>query len=785
MSMTAACLHCGSAIAAGTPADAEFCCRGCQAAYALLRGMGLDQYYRRRCIDPAQRPLKPEEDAGPIDYRPHVRQSEDGLATLHLMVEGLHCAACVWLIESILARQPGVVQARLNMTTRRLVVRWREGETEANAFLAPVEAVGYRLMPYDPARLGRESERQEKELLRAMAVAGFAAGNVMLFSVSIWAGADGSMDWATRSLFHWISALIALPAAVYAVRPFARSALTALKARRTNMDVPITIGVTLAAAMSLWETMRGGPHAYFDAAISLLFFLLIGRYLDSRARGRARSAAEHLLSLGATAVTVLDGAGGRRLLPPEQVVIGMTVLVAAGERIGVDGKVIDGRSDLDTGLITGETVPAPVAPGSPVFAGMLNLSSPLRLIVTAVGEGTLLADIVRMMEVAEQGRARYVAVADRVARYYAPVVHLMALATFLGWEIFTDTPWQAALLTAVSVLIITCPCALALAVPVVQVVGSGRLMRQGILLKSATAQERLAEADHVVFDKTGTLTIGRPELLPGDWTAADLAAAASIAAASKHPVARALVRAAPPVPVASGVREVPGCGLECGEVKLGSAAWLGLAETGGGGAADIGGPHLWLIRPGLPALRFAFADRPRADAAEVVAELHRLGLGVELLSGDHAAAVEAVAGAVGIGRWRAGCTPADKCARLSELAAEGRRVLMVGDGLNDAPALAAASVSMSPSSAVDVSQTAADVIFQGDRLAPVVETLVLSRQAGRLVTQNFILALGYNLITIPLAVLGMVTPLVAALSMSTSSIVVILNALRLSRRRVW
>ncbi|MTJ82681.1 MAG: cadmium-translocating P-type ATPase [Telmatospirillum sp.] len=777
----AACAHCGAEVGPGSTGGSRFCCHGCEAAYALVQGMGLDQYYRRRSLDPAARLLRPDEDGAAGDYAAQAHVDGDGTSTLYLMVEGLQCAACVWLIESVLSRQPGVVTARLNMTTRRLTVRWTASQSDANSVLAPVLAIGYRLQPYDPVLLGRASERVEKELLRALAVAGFAAGNVMLFSVSIWAGQSGSMDWVTRSLFHWISALIALPAVVYCIRPFAKSALSALRAGRSNMDVPITIGVTLTAAMSLWETMRDGPHAYFDAAISLLFFLLIGRYLDSRARGRARSSAEHLLALGAVTVTVLDGDGTRRLLPPGQVEAGMTVLVATGERIGVDGRVTDGRSDVDTSLITGETVPVAVEPGAEVFAGTLNLAGPLRLAVTAVGEGTLLAEIVRMMEVAEQGRARYVAIADRVARYYAPVVHGMGALTFAGWELFTDTPWQVALLYAVSVLIITCPCALALAVPVVQVVASGRWLRQGILAKSATAQERLAAVDRIVFDKTGTLTEGRPELSPGHWSGEDLRIAASLAATSKHPVARAVARAMPSAPVAVGVEEVPGCGLRAGDIRLGSRQWLGLPDA----KDEQTGPELFLARPGHDPVRFAFADPLRPDARDVVRHLKKKGYHLTLLSGDRASVVGAIARELDIEDWQAGCKPADKCARLSELAAQGHKVLMIGDGLNDAPALAAAFVSMSPSSAVDISQTVADVIFQGHRLGPVAEALAVSRKAGALVRENFALALGYNLLTVPLAIAGQVTPLIAAISMSTSAVVVISNALRLSRGRLW
>ena len=772
------CRHCGLAIPAGLAGD--FCCRGCEGAYALVQGLGLDGYYRRRCIDPAARPLRPDEETpAQHDYSAQVMTDDDGQAVLHLMVEGIHCAACIWLIEALLSKQPGVSWARVNMTTRRLVVRWDPAQNDASTLLDPVLRVGYRLVPYDPAKLGRETERVEKELLRAMAVAGFAAGNVMLLSVSVWAGHFSYMGQYTRDLMHWISALIVLPAVLYCVRPFARSAISALRAGRTNMDVPITLGVTLASAMSLAETIRHGEYAYFDSAITLLFFLLIGRYLDSRARGRARSAAEHLLALDAVAVTVLDDDGTQRLVPPAQVVAGATVLVATGERIGVDGIVADGRSDVDTALISGESVPVAVKPGDKVFAGTINLSAPLRLTVAAVGERTLLAEIVRMMEVAEQGRAKYVALADRVSRWYAPVVHMAALVTFLGWAFLGGVPWQQALLNAVAVLIITCPCALALAVPVVQVIASGRLLRQGILLKSATALERFADVDTVVFDKTGTLTEGKPQLIrDGAWDDGHLTRAAALAAASRHPLARALAAAVPAVTVAEDVREEPGRGMVCGDTRLGSRAWIGIADD-----SQAMGPELWLDEPGHAPVRFAFADSPRADAADVVADLKRRGLAIELLSGDRETTVRQLADTLGIETWHAAQTPAGKVARLEALKSQGRRVLMVGDGLNDAPALASAHVSASPSSAVDVSQTAADVVFQGHRLAPVTEVLRVAVGSRRLVTQNFGLALVYNTFTVPLAVAGYVTPLIAAIAMSTSSLVVIGNALRLSRGR--
>lgn len=758
----------------------DFCCRGCEAAWHLVNGLGLASYYRRRSIDPTLRPLKPD-NAAPQrpDLMALAHVDERGITTLHLMVEGLHCAACVWLIESLLSRQSGVVHARLNMTTQRLVVRWQGSPEEAARVVEPVLLVGYHVVPYDPEALASANAATEKALLRAMAVAGFAAANVMLLSVSIWAGQD--MDPATRDLFHWISALIAIPALAYSARPFYRSAWAALSQRRSSMDVPIAVGITLVTLTSLWQTMRSAEHAYFDASITLVFFILIGRYLDSRARGRARSAAESLLGLVTQSVTVVGDDGVPIFMPPREVRPGMVVLVAAGERLAVDGVVSEGVSDIDSSLLTGETTPETARPGVKVFAGTLNLANPLQVTTQAVGEGTLLADIVRLMESAEQGRAKYVAVADRVARWYTPVVHSAALLTFLGrWLVLGVAP-ETALMNAIAVLIITCPCALALAVPVVQVIASGRLFKGGILVKSATALERLADIDTVVFDKTGTLTQGRLDLITDKvgWSESDLRRASAMAATSRHPLSRALSRAMP-VPPAENVTEEPGLGLRIkNDIRLGSRVFCDVDDTD----RPSDGPELWLRLGYAEPVVFRFRDQPRSDAAAVIAELKDQGLRVEVLSGDRAAAVEPLAAALGITDWKAGCLPADKVARLESLKASGKRVLMVGDGLNDAPALAAAQVSMSPATAADISQTVADLVFQGERLGAVTEVLAVARAADRLVKQNFALAFAYNAVTIPLAILGHVTPLVAAIAMSSSSVVVIVNALRLSRRK--
>jgi len=724
----------------------------------------------------------PTEGGAFADPSAYVRAQGDGTAALDLIVENMHCPACIPRIEGAVRDLPGVIDARVNLTTRRLHLNWRPGTTNAGALVKAVTARGFRLAPYDPVELNQGADREGRYLLRALAVAGFAAGNVMLLSVSVWSGLASDMGPATRTLFHWISALIALPAIVYAGQPFFASALAALRAGRLNMDVPISLAVLLAAAMSLAETLRGGDYVYFDAALMLLFFLLVGRFLDLRVREKARSAAENLMLLRAVAAHVVAADGSHRAVPIAEVSAGMRVFVAPGERIPVDGRIVTGNSDIDTSLVTGESLPRTAGIGGQVFAGTLNLGGALEIEVGAAGENTVLADIVRLMEAAEQDRAGHVRLAEWAARIYAPGVHILAAGTFLAWLVLGGAGWQDSLLVAVSVLIITCPCALGLAVPAVQVAAIGRLLRRGVLVKSGDGLERLAQADTVVFDKTGTLTLGRPQLSGRDTVKeSDLRLAASIAAASRHPLAQALCRAAGPVgTVVSQVREEPGLGLAApvdgGELRLGNRTWCGIGETD----TEAGGSELWLTGSGRAPVRFEFRDTLRPDAATVVAWLKRRGVEVELLSGDREAAVREVAQALDIGRWSGECRPADKIARLETLAKQGRKVLMVGDGLNDAPALAAAFVSASPAEAADISQTAADIVIQGQGLAPLSEALRVAVVARRLVLQNFGLALVYNILAVPFAAAGLVTPLIAALAMSASSIAVTLNALRLN-----
>jgi len=769
-----ACQHCG------LPSLGDrFCCPGCHAAYDIINGLGLGGYYARRLLDPAQRAPKPEQ-AGRADLVRRVATAADGTHTLTLAVDGLQCGACVWLIESILARDPKLRNGRVNMTTRRLRLTWQGDPALAQQFCEEIERLGYRLIPFDAGCLSEAADETGRALIRALAVAAFAAGNVMLISMGTWFGVTQNMGPATRDLMHWVAALIAMPAVAYAGMPFFRSATMALRHGRTNMDVPISIGVSLVTGLSLWQTAIGGEHTYFDSAVTLLFFLLIGRVLDHRARQRARAAAEQLLVMRAAYVAVVQGDGTVLRVPAENVMPGDCVLVSAGERVGVDGILLRGNTLMDASLVTGEALPENLREGAKVFAGTLNLGEAVTVQATATGSSTLLAECVRLIEAAEQARGRFVILADRVARRYAPAVHLCAITIFVVWWQVLHRPLSDSLLTAAAVLIITCPCALALAVPAVQVIATSQLLRAGILLKSPTALERLALVDTVVFDKTGTLT--DPVLgLASGADADSLHIAASLAANSRHPLCRALVRAAGGALPANNVTEYPGEGLQwadvAGMVRLGSRNFCGLATDIG----DPQGPELWLVRPGQPAVMLRFEEHLRPDAGDVVARLRNSGLAVEILSGDDGSAVARVAAGLGNVAYLARQSPVDKVRHVEALRGSGRHVLMVGDGLNDGPCLAAAYISASPSTAADVSQTVADVVFQGAGLAPVANILAIARRASRVMRQNLVFSLGYNAIMLPLAVCGYVTPWLAAAAMSSSSLLVMANSFRVSR----
>ncbi|MAH05855.1 MAG: heavy metal translocating P-type ATPase [Alphaproteobacteria bacterium] len=711
-------------------------------------------------------------------YESLTHTDETGSHNLNILVKGVHCALCIQKIETTIRAYDDVSYVRLNFSTGSLNIKWA-GDTElADDFARAVEKLGYQVFPYNPEIEKNTEEQESRFLLLCLGVAGFAMGNLMLLSVGLWATDEITMGMNTRSLMHWISALIAIPVVMFSGRPFFRSAWAALKNGTTNMDVPISLALILATGMSIFETLNHGTHVYFDSAVMLMFFLLIGRYLDFRARRQAKGAAHDLLQTLNGFATVVEGTHTRQMLIRE-IQPDMIVSVAVGEKIPVDSMIIDGESTVDTALVTGETMPRDVKTGDDLYAGMVNLSTPLRLRVAKAAEDSLLADIVRLLEKAEQSNAAYVRLADKAARLYTPVVHFLALSAFILWAFLLGAAWQDALLIAVTVLIITCPCALGLAVPVVQVLATGQLMKRNVLVKSGDALERLAKIDVAVFDKTGTLTLGKPVLQDDDYTPKHMQFAASLAAHSAHPLSKALSDAYDGELIdVSDLKEHAGQGLSAiidgHAIKLGSLKYCGLAEQ-----SDNMYPQIALLIDGARADVFTFKDHIKDDAKDITATLKTQNIQPILLSGDRASVAQHVAEKIGIDTVYAEQSPVEKTEIINRLKAEGHNVLMVGDGLNDAPVLANANVSMAPGSAVDITQNAADIVFMGDQLAPIWNAYKDAVMAQKMVKQNFALAIAYNCIAVPFAFMGHVTPMIAAICMSASSLLVIINSYRL------
>ncbi|WGM48118.1 putative copper-importing P-type ATPase A [Brevundimonas sp. NIBR10] len=709
------------------------------------------------------------------DMSAFVRRRDDGRASLDLLVTGARCAGCISKIEREVSALPGVQSARLNLSTGRLAIEVSDRAIDPDRVVRTLAQLGYPSTPYDPGVALEHRDREGRKLILALAVAGFGAMNAMMFSVPLWAGLfDQELGSATRTMMMWMSAAVGAPCAIFAGMTFFESALRSLRAGRANMDVPISVGVILTLAISFSETILHGRVAYFDAAVSLLFLLLIGRWLDHRLKASARSAAGDLLALQAPSVCLVDRSGHERSVPLGDIAPGDRIRVRPGDRIPVDAILEEGEALLDNSLLTGESVPERIAPGQLCRAGAVNLAGLLTLRAQAGSEDSTLAEIARLIEAGAQSRSRYVRLADRAAALYVPVVHAAALLTFVGgWALGLEP--REALIRAVAVLIITCPCALGLAVPAVQIMASARLFRRGVLVKSGAALERLAEVDHVVFDKTGVLTEGRPVLI--GTPRSTVAMAAPLARASNHPMARAVARAAGDGSIATDVVEHAGLGvaglIDGRPARLGRAAFVGVPTLR---ASET---ELWFGFEEGPKVRLRFSDSLRSDAAQTIAALMARGLTVEILSGDQASVVENVARHLGISAWRAGLLPGEKAEAIERLAASGRRVLMVGDGLNDAAALARAHAAIAPGSAIEASQNAADLVLTHDRLMAVVDAIDVARSAHRRALENFGFAALYNLVAAPAAMFGLVNPFVAALAMSGSSLVVTLNALRL------
>lgn len=707
------------------------------------------------------------------------RDLGNGLRQSDLSVPGMHCGGCIASIEKMFAALPGVTAARVNLSLKRVSVKWQAAAHPQPDLIAALNKLGYDAHPFSPDE--QEQDPEFKRLIRALAVSGFAAMNIMLLSVSVWSGADG----ATRHTFHLLSAVIAIPAVAFAGQVFFRSAWSALRHGRSNMDVPISVGVLLALALSLYDTAQNAPHAYFDAATSLLFFLLIGRTLDHSMRRKARSTVSGLARLLPRGATVIGADRERSYIALPEIPPGSLLAIAPGERIPIDGVIHAGRSELDRSIVTGESQPVSALPGSDVQAGSLNLTGELQVRTTKDAAHSFVAEMMTSMLTAEENRAGYRSLAERATAYYSPVVHVLAALSFAGWYLASGDLHRSVTI-AIAVLIITCPCALGLAVPMVQVAAARQLFKRGILIRDGTALERLAAITQVVFDKTGTLTQGKPSVV--DVQASDpqdLELAAALARHSVHPLAKAIVRdtglAGPELPRFENICEHAGHGLEAqlgGEAyRLGRPNWA-LETADKRAAAALDETSSVLTRNGDYLAAFTFSDQLRPDALASVQHLRKQKFETVVLSGDNRATVERLAGQLAIEQSASELLPGDKLAYIEGRAAEGVRLLMVGDGLNDAPALAAAHVSMTPATAAEAGRDSADLVFTRPSLLAVPQAISIARRSVALIKQNFYLAVLYNALAIPFAIAGYVTPLVAAVSMSLSSLVVVANSFR-------
>lgn len=695
------------------------------------------------------------------------KAASNGTNQIVLSLPGIHCVACINGVERSLRALDGVANARVNLSMKRVTIGTNE-PIAVETLIDTLEMAGFEARVLDNSLLGSDVDDYGRGLMTRLAVSGFANMNIMLLSVAVWSGAIG----ATMHLFHWITAMIAIPTLIYSAQPFFESGWRALKAGRLNMDVPIALAIILASGISLYETIYGGHHSYFDAAVTLTFFLLIGRYLDHRSRKAAASAAAQLSALEVPRVMRLRD-GVRQMVDFADLAIGDLIQVLPGGRIPVDGKITEGVSQIDRSLLTGESRLSDAHIGSTATAGEVNMTGPLTIRATTVGADTTLRKMVTMVDQAEAVRNRYTAVADKAAAIYAPAVHLLALFAFIGWMLYS-ADLRLSLNIAVAVLIITCPCAMGLAVPAVSTTAAGRLFRAGLLVKDGTALERLAEVDTVVFDKTGTLTM--PAAARDMLDAQTQSIALAMTQNATHPISQAIAASLHGVIPANVThqQEHAGKGLSArynGQtVRLGSGAWLG---AGRGTYLQIGD-----AKP----QKIALQSQLREGASDLVRAWQDQGLRIHLVSGDDANETARVAAALHIDTWQAATKPADKIAYIEKLTAQGAKVLMVGDGLNDTGALAAAYASISPATAADASRAASDIVLLNDSLQPLIELPLVARAALARIKENFTISTIYNVIAVPVALAGFATPLIASIAMSASSITVLLNALRLKGR---
>lgn len=797
-----ACFHCGLPVPQGSNYKVEvdggvrdMCCLGCKAVAQAIVENGLEAYYQHRTAMPRSgRDLIPDE-LRKLDLynHPEIQKSfvitpQEHLRQASLILEGITCAACVWLNERHLQQLPGIREVLVNYSTHRARVTWDEREIDLATILREIQLLGYQAHPFNARQQEDVRKRERQRDLRRIAIAGLCMMQVMMLAVALYAGDYSGIEAGTKKLLRWVSLVMTLPVVLYSAIPFYKSAWRAILSKRMNMDVPVTLAVLSAFVGSVWMTWTGNGVVYFDAVCMFSLFLLTTRYLERNAREKSSEAAENLLKMvPAMATRVVEGR--QESIPVMELVADDVILAKAGESIAADGMVVEGVSSADESLLTGESRAVLKESGSQVIAGSLNLEGPLYIRVSGVGENTILAGIVRMLDRAQAEKPRLAQIADRVAGYFTYGLLLLTVMAGLGWW-WVDSSRMFAV--CLSVLVVTCPCALSLAAPAAFAAAGSRLLKRGILLTRGHALETLSHVNHVVFDKTGTLTYGRPFLqatLPlADWDEARcLAVAASLEQASEHPLAASFLYVVPVeklLPVEEA-RNEPGKGVagivDGRRYTLGNRLMSPLTAEGGKSPEGLpaGATVVWLCDESRVLAAFAMSDEIRPTARETVESLRRANVRVSILSGDSQAVVSHVAQKLGIESYHWEQRPEDKLNSLREFQLGGDIVAMVGDGVNDAPVLAGSQISMAMGSGTDVARSTSDIVLLTQNLNDVTKALETGRESIGIMRQNFVWAIGYNLLAVPLAVLGLIPPWVAALGMSASSLVVVVNALRL------
>ncbi len=768
----------------------DFCCIGCKSAFNIINGFGLSQYYLQRIISSSVKKLKPEEEKlADID---EFIQEKNGIFSVLASIQGMHCAACVWLIESILKKQKNVTKARINLSKKTLLLEFAGDDKKyANELVNIIHKIGYKILPLDQQILNREEKKYDDSIIKSLAIAGFGMGNIMLFSLIFWLYPSGDIGENTKNLMQFFSSLIALPVIIFSSRPFFSSAIKSIKVGFPNMDLAISVAIFLACLVSFLETFRNASHIYFDSAVMLIFFLLIGRYLDAKARRKAFNIAAEFSLLAASFGRVIEQ-NEVKIIPSKKLKEGMILLVAAGEKIAADGIVIDGESNVDFAIINGESIPKKIMLGSNVFGGTINLESPLKIKITKTPENSLLAEIISLSEEVENQKNSYVRIADKLAKIYLPAVHILAIATFFYW---LKNGWEIAMMNATAVLIITCPCALALAVPIVQTILISNFIKKGVLVKSGEALEKLDQIDNIIFDKTGSLTIGeikfseihkiengQKKALQESEKKFILKLIVSVAQNSKHPISQAICQEFNGEFLTLKTEEIAGFGLvsefENKPIKLGKAQFCETQKF-----QNDDRLMQTFFKYDAQDFVLSFVDEIKKDAAATIIQLQKISKKIILLSGDNEKNVRKVAAEIGISEFYYEKNPLEKVAFLQQLKAKKQNILMIGDGLNDAPSLALADVSISFSKASDISQNIADIVIQGENLMPIFSVIKSAKKSLKLMRQNLLIALIYNILAIPFAISGQVVPMLAAAAMSSSSLIVLLNSFRINSKK--